>query len=264
MSKAEDIIRERLEGRQPDTAVILGSSLGEVAGAVEDAVEIPYEDLPGFPVPKVSGHSGRLVAGRLGGREAIVLQGRLHYYETGDVDAMRPVILAMNAVGVRNLVLTNAAGSLDPDIPAGRLMLITDHINLMGLNPLVGASGDGGFVEMTHAYDARLADAMRTAARDRNIELSEGTYMWFSGPSFETPAEIRAARTLGADAVGMSTVPEVILARWRQMDVTAVSAITNLAAGIGGASPSHEETKAVGTRFTVPLTRLLQRFMEIA
>lgn len=264
MDNAEDIIRERLDGRQPDTAVILGSSLGEVASAVEDPVEIPYEDLPGFPMPKVSGHSGKLVAGRLGGRETIVLQGRVHYYETGDVNAMRPVIVAMNAVGVRNLVLTNAAGSLDPDIPAGRLMLITDHINLMGLNPLVGVAGDDGFVEMTHAYDAKLADAMRTAAADQNIELSEGTYMWFSGPSFETPAEIRAARTLGADAVGMSTVPEAILARWQQMRVTAVSAITNLAAGIGGASPSHEETKAVGTRFTVPLTRLLQRFLEIA
>ena len=263
MNQAASIIADRIGSCQPETAIILGSSLGEVAASVTDPVVIPYSELPGFPVPAISGHAGQLVAGQIGGRDVLVLQGRVHYYETGDVKAMAPVIETLDQLSVRTLVLTNAAGSLDPEIPAGRMMMITDHINLTARNPLVGVSGDEGFVDMTQAYDEKLAEAMRTAASEQEIDLAEGIYIWFPGPSFETPAEIRAGRILGADAVGMSTVPEVILARRYRMRVVAISAITNLAAGIGGGAPSHEETKAVGTRFTVPLTRLLRRFMEI-
>ncbi len=263
MIRSVDILRQRLGTLRPDTAIILGSSLGPVAEAVTAPIRIPYRDLPGFPVPSISGHTGEVFAGHLAGRPILVLRGRGHPYERGDAAVMRPVIEALQVLGVTTLILTNAAGSLNPEMRPGSLMLITDHINFSGMNPLVGEEGDKGFVPMTAAYDAELAGTMRRAAEAEKIALHEGVYVWFSGPSFETPAEIRMAQSWGAQAVGMSTVPETILARRFGLRVAGISVITNLGAGIEGASPSHEETKSEGVKAVGDMTRLLSRFTAL-
>jgi len=243
MKAAIDLLVEKLHGLQPTTALVLGSGLGTLADEVEDAIRIPYADLPGFPQGGVSGHAGELVAGRLSGKPILVLAGRVHYYEHGDAAAMRPALEILAGLGVTTLVLTNAAGSLKEDMPPGSVMLIEDHINFSGANPLIGEPSDDRFVGMTGAYDAELRRALGKAAERAGIPLHRGVYMWLSGPSFETPAEIRMIRLLGADAVGMSTVPEVILARFLGLRVAACSVITNLAAGMTGAELSHQETK---------------------
>jgi purine-nucleoside phosphorylase len=245
MNGAVDILVERLNGLAPRAALILGSGLGGLAGEVSDPVRIRYADLPGFPVGGVSGHAGEVVAGMFAGRPVLMLAGRAHYYEHGNAAVMRPVIDTLAALGIGTLILTNAAGSLDPDIPPGAVMLIEDHINFSGSNPLFGEATDRRFVGLTGAYDADLRAAFKSAAAETGIALHRGVYMWFSGPSFETPAEIRMAKILGADAVGMSTVPEVILARFHGMRVAACSVITNYAAGMTGAELSHQETKDV-------------------
>lgn len=246
--------------RRPKTAIILGSSLGPVADAVTDPLAIPYGDIPGFPVSKVSGHAGRLVVGSLSGVEVAVLQGRSHPYESGNAAAMRPAIEILHAAGVETLILTNAAGSLKPAMRPGAIMLIADHINLSGMNPLIGQQGDENFVPMTDAYDPVLRRKFLAAAEAEGLVLHQGVYVWFSGPSFETPAEIRMAQVVGGDAVGMSTAPETILARRFGMTVAGLSVITNLAAGIEGANPSHEETKREGARAAEDMKRLLSRF----
>ncbi|ADY63117.1 MULTISPECIES: purine-nucleoside phosphorylase [Agrobacterium] len=238
-----DILVERLNGLMPRIAIVLGSGLGSLVDEVSDAIRVPYTELPGFPASGVSGHAGELVAGYLGGEPVMMLSGRVHYYEKGDPAAMRAVIEALAGLGVQSLILTNSAGSVRQDIPPGSVMQITDHINYSGMNPLIGEESDNRFVGMTTAYDPDLMLAMRNAAIRATVPLFGGVYMWFSGPSFETPAEIRMARLLGADAVGMSTVPEVILARFFGMRVAAASVITNYGAGMTGAELSHEETK---------------------
>ena len=248
--------------RKPKTAIILGSSLGPVADAVTDPLVIPYRDIPGFPVSRVSGHSGNLVLGRLGGAEVAVLQVRSHPYESGNAAAMRPAIEMMRDAGVETLVLTNAAGSLRATMRPGAIMLITDHINYAGMNPLIGQQGDESFVPMTDAYDPALRAQLLAAAKAENIVLHQGVYVWFSGPSFETPAEIRMAQIFGGDAVGMSTVPETILARRFGLKVAGLSVITNLGAGIEGASPSHAETKSEGVKAAEAMTALLIRFFQ--
>ncbi|WP_323687970.1 purine-nucleoside phosphorylase [Rhizobium sp. AN69] len=238
-----DILVERLNGLMPRIAIVLGSGLGSLVDEVSDAIRVPYAELPGFPASGVSGHAGELVAGYLGGEPVMMLSDRVHYYEKGDPAAMRAVIEALAGLGVQSLILTNSAGSVRQDIPPGSVMQITDHINYSGMNPLIGEESDNRFVGMTTAYDPDLMLAMRNAAIRATVPLFGGVYMWFSGPSFETPAEIRMARLLGADAVGMSTVPEVILARFFGMRVAAASVITNYGAGMTGAELSHEETK---------------------
>ena len=253
-------LKARLGARRPQTAIILGSSLGPVADAVKDATIIPYAELPGFPVPSVSGHAGQAYAGRLGNADVLVLRGRAHPYEKGDAAVMRPVIQALADAGISRLILTNAAGSLKTGTRPGAIMLISDHINLAGMNPLIGETGDKGFVPMTDAYDAGMAERFRSAAKSAGIALHEGVYVWFSGPSFETPAEIRMVQRLGGDAVGMSTVPEVILARRFGLAVAGLSVITNLGAGLEGASPSHEETKREGLKAVADMTALLTQF----
>lgn len=238
-----DILVERLSGLMPRVAIVLGSGLGSLVDEVSDPIRVPYADLPGFPASGVSGHAGELVAGYMGGEPVMMLSGRVHYYEKGDPAAMRAVIEALAGLGVQSLILTNSAGSVRQDMPPGSVMQITDHINYSGMNPLIGEESDRRFVGMTTAYDPELMLAMRNAAIRATVPLFGGVYMWFSGPSFETPAEIRMARVLGADAVGMSTVPEVILARFFGMRVAAASVITNSGAGMTGAELSHEETK---------------------
>jgi len=254
------ILSAMLSGRKPRIAVILGSSLGSVAEAVADPLVIPYADIPGFPVSRVSGHAGKLVAGRLGGTEVAILQGRSHPYESGNAAVMRPAIEMLQGAGIDTLVLTNAAGSLATDLRPGSIMLITDHINLSGMNPLIGQEGDANFVPMTDAYDPELRERLLAAAKAADVRLHQGVYVWFSGPSFETPSEIRMSQIIGGTAVGMSTAPETILARRFGMRVAGLSVITNLAAGIEGASPSHEETKREGARAAADMTKLLKHF----
>ncbi|KQV44319.1 MULTISPECIES: purine-nucleoside phosphorylase [unclassified Rhizobium] len=243
MTAAADLLKVRISGLQPRYGIVLGSGLGSLVEGVTDAVRISYADVPGFPVSAVSGHAGELVAGRIGGVPVVVLSGRVHYYERGDANAMRGPIETLKALGIEALILTNSAGSLREDLPPGSVMMITDHINFSGESPLIGVDSDARFVGLTAAYDAELADAIRAAAIKLDIPLGAGVYMWFSGPNFETPAEIRMARILGADAVGMSTVPEVILARFFGLKVAAASVITNYGAGMTGAELSHHETK---------------------
>jgi purine-nucleoside phosphorylase len=238
-----DILVERLAGRAPKIAMVLGSGLGGLVNEVANAVRIPYAEVPGFPHSGVTGHAGELVAGDFNGTPVIMMAGRAHYYEHGNAGAMRPALEILHGIGVTTLMLTNAAGSLEPDMGPGSVMLITDHINFSGSNPLFGEPSDRRFVGLTQAYDADMRAALDAAARKTGTPLHKGVYMWFSGPSFETPAEIRMARIVGANAVGMSTVPEVILARFLGMRVAACSVITNLAAGMTGGELSHQETK---------------------
>lgn len=253
---------KRLGPRAPKTAIILGSSLGALADAVEDALVMSYAELPGFPVPRISGHAGKLFAGRLGGQEVAVLAGRAHPYETGNSAVMRPAIEMLKGAGVETLILTNAAGSLRQEMRPGALMLISDHINFSGMNPLIGQHGDDNFVPMTDAYDPALRQRFHEAAKAEGIALHEGVYVWCSGPSFETPAEIRMFQIVGGAAVGMSTAPEAILARRFGLKVAGLSVITNLAAGIEGASPSHAETKREGAKAAENITALVTRFLE--
>jgi purine-nucleoside phosphorylase len=259
-----NVLAEKLGTRAPKTAIILGSSLGALADAVADPLVIPYTDLPGFPVPKISGHAGKLFVGTLGGKEVAVLAGRAHPYESGNAAVMRPAIEMLKGAGIETLILTNAAGSLKPEMRPGSLMLIADHINYSGMNPLIGQHGDENFVPMTDAYDPALRQRFHAAAKAEGIPLHEGVYCWYSGPSFETPAEIRMFQIIGGTAVGMSTAPETILARRFGLKVAAVSVITNLAAGIEGASPSHEETKREGAKAAENMKVLITRVMKDA
>lgn len=255
---AVDVLVERLGGFVPTTAIVLGSGLGDLVESIKKPIRVAYRGLPGFPVGGVSGHSGEVVAGYLSDTPVLVLAGRAHYYEHGNAAVMRPVIEALAGVGITKLFLTNAAGSVDTDMPPGSLMMITDHINFSGSNPLFDEPTDQRFVSMTEAYDRKLRIALEQAAAASHTPLHQGIYMWFSGPSFETPAEIRVARMMGANAVGMSTVPEVILARFFGIRVAACSVITNFAAGITGAELSHDETREVAPRGGAKLGRLLQ------
>ena len=257
-------LSQKLQGRSPKTAIILGSSLGPIADAVKDPLIIPYTELAGFPLPKISGHAGKLVAGDIGGHQVAVLAGRAHPYESGNAAVMRPAIEMLKGAGIETLILTNAAGSLKPDMRPGSIMLITDHINYSGMNPLIGQHGDENFVPMTNAYDPALRERFLAAAKAENIALHQGVYCWYSGPSFETPAEIRMFQIIGGSAVGMSTVPETILARRFGLKVAGLSVITNLAAGIEGASPSHEETKREGAKAADNMTALITRFLQAA
>ena len=253
---------ERLRGRRPETALVLGSGLSSVADAVEDAVRVPYGDLDGFPTHDgVSGHGRELVAGTLAGAPVAVLTGRVHYYEEGRADAMRAPLEALADAGVKRVVLTNSAGAVDPAFDPGDVMLIEDHINWSGTNPLIGEATDRRFVGLTQCYSERMREGLLRAARREAVTLRRGVYMWFSGPSFETPAEIRMAHRLGADAVGMSTVPEAILARFMGLEVAALSVITNMAAGITGSELSHDETKEMAPLGGEKLGRVLLRFM---
>lgn len=255
-------LKDLLQGRAPKTAIILGSALGSIVEAVQDPLIIPYTEISGFPVPKISGHAGKLFVGHLGRKEVAVLAGRAHPYESGNAAVMRPALEQLKAAGIETLVLTNAAGSLKLSMGPGSLMLITDHINYSGMNPLIGQHGDENFVPMTDAYDPALRKALAAAAKKEKIVLKQGVYCWYSGPSFETPAEIRMFQIIGGTAVGMSTVPETIIARRLGLKVCAISTITNLAAGIKGASPSHEETKREGAKAADKMKRLLTRFFR--
>jgi xanthosine phosphorylase len=262
--EAAAVLTDR-SGLRPRVGIGLGSGLGGVADAVADPTVIDYGDLPGFPRPTVAGHGGRAVLGQIGAVPVAVLQGRAHVYEGGDLDAVRTPIRALRAAGVDTLVLTNAAGSLRPEVGPGRLMLITDHINLSGVNVLAGPNDDEigpRFPSLRDAYDPELRELLRTAAGELGTELAEGVYLAVSGPAFETPAEIRAFKILGADAVGMSTVHETAVARHCGLRVAAVSAITNFAEGMNPEPLSHEQTLRDAQRAAEEMAPLLVRFVE--
>ena len=245
----------------PSLGFVLGSGLGGLADEVEGALAIPYKEIPGFPVPSVAGHSGRLVIGKLEGRRVALFQGRGHYYERGDARAMFAAIETFKRLGGQTLFLTNAAGGLHTHWKPPALAAITDHINFAGANPLIGTPTDDRFVPLTEAYDRDLLATLKGAARAADIDLHEGVYMWFSGPSFETPAEIRAAKILGADLVGMSTVPEVLIARFLGLRCAAASMVTNFAAGLSGGDPSHKETQEFALLGSQQFRRLLRAFI---
>ena len=242
-------------------AIVLGTGLGDLVDDLEDPIGLDYTAIPHFPQSAVSGHAGRLVSGILAGRRVLLMQGRKHYYETGDARAMRVPIGLLAALGAPPLVLTNAAGSTRAEIPPGTLAVITDHIAFSGLNPLIGETDERRFVPMSQAYDSGLAASLEDAARATGVTLARGVYMWFSGPSFETPAEIRMAQVMGADFVGMSTVPEVILARYYGLRVAGISTITNMAAGLSPIAPAHDETKRVAAQASGDLRALLASFV---
>lgn len=250
VSAATTVVSSRLEGRQPTVAVVLGSGLGHVAERVQDAVRIPYGVIPGFHVPTVVGHKGELVAGRMADRDVIVQSGRFHMYEGHSADeAVLPVRL-FASLGVDTLVVTNAAGGINRNYGPGTIMLIRDHLNLTGRTPLLGAAlpGEERFPDMTVAYDAGLRDRARGLAGSLGMPLEEGVYAGLLGPSYETPAEVAYLERIGADAVGMSTVMEVIAARARGMRVAGFSTVTNAAAGYSGTPLSHAEVMEVAAQ----------------
>jgi purine-nucleoside phosphorylase len=250
MTLAQDIersaaaIRARAAQRTPRVGIVLGSGWQDVVAHVDEPTTIAYAELPAFPAVGVAGHAGALTLGRLGGAEVAVLAGRQHTYEDGHADAMKGAIRSLAALGVTTLVLTNAAGSLDRGVGTGSLMLLSDHLNMVQRTPLHGEPGSSRFVDLRDAYDPALRATAHDVARRMGQTLHEGVYAWMLGPQFETPAEIRMLRTLGADAVGMSTVPETILARHAGMKVLALSLITNLAAGLDAEPLSHAQTLA--------------------
>ncbi|MEO1538040.1 MAG: purine-nucleoside phosphorylase [Pseudomonadota bacterium] len=260
-ASALEKIRAALPEAEARVGLILGSGLGDLAGAV-DGVRIPYETLPGFPSAGVSGHGADLLLGVLEGVPVAVLSGREHFYEYGRADAMRVPLETLAALGVDTLIATNACGSFRADIPPGQLMLVSDHINYAGLSPLVGEATDRRFVNLTEAYDAGLRTALTEQAAALDIPLEQGVYAWWPGPMFETPAEIRMLRVLGADAVGMSTVPEVILARFLGLKCAAISVVTNMAAGLGNEVISHDHTKASAPVGAAKLGRILKAYLS--
>ena len=265
VAEAAKTVQERI-GDVPDVAVVLGSGLGAFAGSLSDAVVVPYSIIPHWPASKIVGHAGEVVAGTVEGRRVLALSGRAHVYEGHAMAVATFATRVLGLLGVKVLILTNAAGGINTSFAQGALMLISDHINLMGDNPLVGPNDErfgARFPDMTMAYSPRLRRAARAAAAAANIRVEEGVYIAVTGPSYETPAEIRAFRTMGADAVGMSTVPEVIVARHMGMEVAGISCITNMAAGVLPGPLVHEEVLATTARvrdqFIALLTGLVAR-----
>jgi purine-nucleoside phosphorylase len=258
-------LRERVT-RAPGAALVLGSGLGGLADEIQDAVRIPYAEIPGFPRSTVAGHAGALVAGILNGVEVVAMQGRFHLYEGWDAAEVALPIRALSALGAELLLLTNAAGGLRPGMESGELMLLADHINLTGRNPLTGpvVGREERFPDMSEPYDRELRRLAESIALELRIPLSQGVYAALLGPSYETPAEVRMLRTLGADAVGMSTVPEVLVARALGLRVLAISCVTNLAAGLGPAALSHEEVMEVGAAVRDRLASLVKALLPRA
>lgn len=257
-------IRRRAPDFAPGLAVVCGSGLGGLADAVRDSIIIPYADLPGFPQPGVAGHAGRLVLGRLEGASVAVMQGRVHGYEGRGFGEMATALRTLKGLGTGALLLTCAVGSLRDDMPPGSLMAICDHINLFGFSPLVGPNDDSvgpRFPDMTNAWDEALRDGLSAAALDAGVRLFEGVYAAVPGPHFETPAEVRALTRLGADAVGMSTAPECILARHCGLTTAGVACVTNFGAGMAGTGAmSHDQTLAAAGEGAKALAKLIAAY----
>jgi purine-nucleoside phosphorylase len=260
VEEAAAVVRARC-GALPATAIVLGSGLGDFAGTLGDASSMPYAELPHWPVSRVVGHEGRLVVGQVGRARVAALSGRVHFYEGHDLATVVFATRVMGRLGVRQLILTNAAGGINTSFAAGALMVIDDHINLLGSNPLVGVNDDRfgpRFPDMSEVYSTRLRGIADDAARAAGVAVAHGVYVGVHGPSYETPAEIRFFRTIGADAVGMSTVPEAIAARHMGMEVLGVSCITNMAAGVLPQPLVHDEVMATAQRVRGAFISLLE------
>jgi len=265
IEESRNIIRKKIGDRQPKMAIILGSGLGGLTAKMSDTVTIPYNDLPGFPELTVEGHTGEVVLGTLNGVEILAFRGRKHFYETDDAYPLKTMIRTVKALGIEILFLSNAAGSLRDSMLPGSLMMITDHINFMGMNPLIGPNdNDFGprFPSMSHAWDPILSVRLAEVAQHEHIVLHEGVYMAFRGPSFETPAEIRMAQKMGADAVGMSSVPDCIIARHCGLRVIGCSCITNLGAGLSDEELSHKLTIENASHGAVNFEKLIAAFVK--
>lgn len=264
VEQARNYLLERT-GAAPDIAIIMGSGLSAVDEILRDTVRIHYVTIPHFPVPKVAGHRGQVVYGRLGQINVLVFEGRVHYYEGNTLDEVSFCTRVIGSSGAKALLLTNAAGAINPNFARGQLMLISDHLNLMGANPLFGPNDERWgprFVDQTEVYDAGLRQQLRDAAQYCGIQMVDGVYAAVAGPTYETPAEVRYLRTIGADAVGMSTVPEAIVARHMGLKVAGVSMLANIAGGVSGKPVDHAEVLAMAAQMNADIGMLLQRFFE--
>jgi purine-nucleoside phosphorylase len=263
LAALEAAVRARTDF-EPEVGIILGSGLGGLADDLDDAVAIPFAELPGWPAATAPGHVGRLLIGRLAQKPVVMLQGRFHLYEGNDPGLVVQPVLLFHRLGARVVVLTNAAGGVDPAFGPGTLMVISDHMNLTGRTPLLGPNADElgqRFQDLTEAWSPRLREGLHAAGRAEGIDLAEGVYAGLLGPQYETPAEVRMLRTLGADAVGMSTVLECIAARWVGLEVCGVSLVTNAGAGYSGEPLTHEEVLAAGAEAGPRLAKVIRRFV---
>jgi len=248
----------------PEVAIVLGSGLGGLADELVDPVAIPFAELPGWPAATAPGHAGRLLLGEFGGKPVVMLQGRFHLYEGNDPGLVIQPVLLFHALGARIVILTNAAGGLDPSFGPGTLMVMRDHINLTGRSPLTGPNADGmgpRFPDLTDAWSPRLREGLQAAGLIEGVPLAEGIYVGLTGPTYETPAEVRMLAALGGHAVGMSTVLECIAARWVGLEVCGVSLVTNAGAGYSGTPLSHEEVLAEGQIAGPRLAKVIRRFV---
>ena len=263
--RTAEVIRSKIGAVAPEAAIILGSGLGRLADRITDRVAVPYQDVPGFPPPTVVGHSGAVIAGTLGGRRVVALSGRFHMYEGHGAELAGFPDRVLHELGAKNLIVTNAAGGLRKTFRPGDIMLIRDHINLTFRNPLIGAveAGEERFPDMSDPYDGDLIQVARAVARSQGPAMAEGVYCALLGPTYETPAEVKMLQVLGADAVGMSTVPEVIVARARGMRVLGFSCITNLACGLSDQPITHAEvletTLIAGDRMSALVAEIVRR-----
>ena len=263
IQNAAEYLRSQLQGRQPVVGIVLGSGLGKLAEKIADPIVIPYRTIPGFPVSTAIGHKGNFMVGELGGKTVIAMQGRIHYYEGYPMELVTLPIRVMKVIGIRNLFVSNAAGGINFDFKVGDLMIIRDHINLLP-NPLIGPNLDDfgpRFPDMTHPYDKSLIAKAKEIASQMKLELREGVYIAGTGPSYETPAEWHFFRTIGADAVGMSTVPETIVGNYAGMEVFGISCITNMATGIATVKHSHEEVVRVANEASEKLCSWMKEFI---
>ena len=264
MNKSIDYIKGKIKN-QPEIGIVLGSGLGDFADAIEDKIEIPYTEIPGFPVSTVKGHDGKLIFGKINSKEVCVMKGRIHYYEGYDIKEVVYPIEVLAGLGIKTLILTNAAGGVNTDFEPADLMIINDHINLMGKNPLIGPNDEDlgpRFPDMTDLYNKDLIEVAEKSAKKLEIDIQEGVYMYFTGPSYETAAEVRMARILGADAVGMSTVPEAIIAIHRGLKILGISTITNMSTGILDTPLDHTEVVEVGQEVAGKFKELLKEIIE--
>lgn len=260
-------IRAHFGSDLPETVLVLGSGIGRFAENLEDARSLSYAQIPGFAPSTVAGHAGKLMVGRLAGKPLAIMAGRIHVYEGHPPQAIATLVRILKAAGVKRLILTNASGGLQPDMVAGTLMVVTDHINLSGINPLVGPNDEGigpRFPDMTDAYDPQLRSLFLQASQETGVPVRQGTYLYLTGPSFETPAEVRLFGQLGAQVVGMSTAPECIAGRHCGLRIAAVSLVTNLGAGLSGSPLSHEETLQEAQKAYGGMEKLLLRFFALA
>ncbi len=258
-------IEKRIHPFKPKIALVLGSGLSGIGGSLTEAVEIPYEEISGFPVSTVQGHTGKLICGLLEQVPVICMQGRFHLYEGYGKEEISIPIRTLKSLGCETLILTNAAGSLEPSLPPGSLMLIEDHINFSGMNPLVGPNDEQWgprFFDMSDAYNFQLRQDLMRVAEKSDIKLQQGVYLCTTGPSFETPAEIKMFQAMGATAVGMSTVPECIIARHLGLKVLGISTITNYGAGLSDSSITHEDTLKQGAKASSKLEQLIRSFLK--